>query len=264
MAKSHRRLHLPVLPPDRLPRPQAHARPSRMREGQGWRMPGIARRVGRRLLASRAGAARRRRRHLRADARAARRPGGVLRLRPQRRARGDRGAAAQMGLDQPDPGPARALPRPTSRTGNLGRSMTTGQPVTTDMRAPPAGLARAHLHRAAASRSALALPLGIAAALRPGSLVDHAVRMLCTLGVCVPTFVSGLLLIYAFYYLLGWAPDPTGAHRHLRRTPPDITGFYLIDFALVGDWEGWRAAFDAAACCRPAPWRCSCWRRWRA
>jgi hypothetical protein len=26
----------------------------------------------------------------------------------------------------------------------------------------------------------------------------------------VPTFVSGLLLIYVFYYLLGLAPDPTG------------------------------------------------------
>jgi peptide/nickel transport system permease protein len=66
--------------------------------------------------------------------------------------------------------------------------------------------------------------------------------MLCTLGVCVPTFVSGLLLIYVFYYLLGWAPDPTARLDIFASTPPDITGFYLIDFALVGDWDGWRAA----------------------
>ena len=34
-------------------------------------------------------------------------------------------------------------------------------------------------------------------------IVDHSVRLFCALGVCVPTFVSGLLLIYVFYYLLG-------------------------------------------------------------
>src|ERR1700709_2375028 len=89
----------------------------------------------------------------------------------------------------------------------------------------------------------LAVPLGVAAALRPGSIVDHAVRLLCTLGVCVPTFVSGLLLIYVFYYLLGWAPDPTARLDIFASTPPDLTGFYLVDFALVGDWDGWWAAF---------------------
>jgi peptide/nickel transport system permease protein len=88
-----------------------------------------------------------------------------------------------------------------------------------------------------------AVPLGVAAALRPNSLLDHTVRMLCTLGVCVPTFVSGLLLIYVFYYLAGWAPDPTARIDIFASTPPGITGFYLIDFALVGDWEGWWAAF---------------------
>jgi peptide/nickel transport system permease protein len=88
-----------------------------------------------------------------------------------------------------------------------------------------------------------AIPLGIFAALRQGSLIDHSVRLLCTLGVCVPTFVSGLLLIYAFYYLLGWAPDPTARIDIFASPPPDITGFYLIDFALTGDGEGWWAAF---------------------
>ena len=71
----------------------------------------------------------------------------------------------------------------------------------------------------------LAVPLGVAAALRPGSPVDHVVRMLCTLGVCVPTFVSGLLLIYVFYYLLGLAPDPTARIDIFASSPPDITGF---------------------------------------
>jgi peptide/nickel transport system permease protein len=89
----------------------------------------------------------------------------------------------------------------------------------------------------------LSVPLGVAAALKPGSPVDHLVRMLCTLGVCVPTFVSGLLLIYVFYYLLGWAPDPTGRLDIFSSAPPPVTGLLLIDFALAGDWDGWWAAF---------------------
>jgi peptide/nickel transport system permease protein len=86
------------------------------------------------------------------------------------------------------------------------------------------------------------VPLGILAALRPGSLLDHGVRMLCTLGVCVPTFVSGLLLIYVLYYLLGIAPDPTGRIDIFASQPPTVTGFLLVDAALAGDWEAWWAA----------------------
>ncbi len=147
----------------------------------------------------------------------------------------------KMGLDRPIP---IQLVRYLAdvATGNLGNSLTTGQPVADDLR-----------HRLPASLEltitalvialGLSVPLGVAAALRPGSLVDHAVRMLCTLGVCVPTFVSGLLLIYVFYYLLGLAPDPTARIDIFASSPPDITGFYLVDFALARDWSGWWAAF---------------------
>ncbi len=147
----------------------------------------------------------------------------------------------QMGLDRP-------LPEQLLRYmwdvahGNLGRSMTSGQPVRTDLiERLPASLELTF--SALLLALSLALPLGVLAALRPGSPVDHCVRFLCTLGVCVPTFVSGLLLIYVFYYLLNVAPDPTGRLDIFAATPPEITGFLLIDFALVRDWEGWRAAF---------------------
>ena len=59
----------------------------------------------------------------------------------------------------------------------------------------------------------------------------------------MPTFVSGLLLIYVFYYLLGLAPDPTGRVDIFASLPPSRTGFLLIDFLLAGDFEGWWAAF---------------------
>jgi peptide/nickel transport system permease protein len=147
----------------------------------------------------------------------------------------------KLGLDQPMPV---QLVRYLGQIamGDLGNSLTTGQPVVKDMRNKlPASLELTFT--ALFIALLLSVPLGVAAALRPGSVIDHAVRMLCTLGVCVPTFVSGLLLIYVFYYLLGWAPDPTARLDIFASTPPDITGFYLIDFAIVRDWDGWWAAF---------------------
>ena len=146
-----------------------------------------------------------------------------------------------MGLDKPIPVQLVRYLGEIAQ-GDLGRSMTTGQPVVSDIkRRLPASLELTCT--ALVIALSLALPLGIMAALRPGTVIDHTVRLLCTLGVCVPTFVSGLLLIYAFYYLLGWAPDPTARIDIFASPPPDITGFYLIDFALTGDWEGWWAAF---------------------
>ena len=148
----------------------------------------------------------------------------------------------QMGLDRP-------IPEQLLRylvdvgTGNLGRSILTGQPVVTDLaQRLPASLELSLFSLVIALL--VALPLGVVAALRPNSIIDHGVRMLCTLGVCVPTFVSGLLLIYVFYYLLGIAPDPTGRLDVFAAPPPLVTGFLLVDFLLAGDFGGWIAAFN--------------------
>ncbi|WP_157033546.1 ABC transporter permease [Belnapia moabensis] len=146
----------------------------------------------------------------------------------------------RMGLDKPVPEQLLLYLKDIG-TGNLGRSMTTGQPVLNDLRNRlPASLELTFC--ALLIALVLAVPLGILAALRPGSVVDHAVRLLCTLGVCVPTFVSGLLLIYVLYYLLGIAPDPTGRIDIFASQPPEVTGFLLVDAAIAGDWEAWWAA----------------------
>lgn len=125
--------------------------------------------------------------------------------------------------------------------GDLGNSIGTGQPVAVDLlRLLPAS---AELTLVAFAMAVLvAVPLGIAAALRPGSIIDHACRLLSTAGVSLPTFVTGLLLIYIFYYQLGTAPEPIGRIDPFAIPPPAVTGFLLIDTLLAGDSEGFIAA----------------------
>ncbi len=146
----------------------------------------------------------------------------------------------QMGLDRPVPEQLVRYLADVAQ-GNLGRSLTTGQPVLADLRQRlPASLELTFSALALALLTAV--PLGVLAALKPGSALDHFVRFFCTLGVCMPTFVSGLLLIYVFYYLLGWSPDPTGRIDVFTSLPPARSGFLTVDYALAGDWEGWSAA----------------------
>ncbi len=88
----------------------------------------------------------------------------------------------------------------------------------------------------------IAIPLGVMAATRPGSIIDHACRVLVTAGVSLPTFFTGVVLIYVFYYLLGIAPSPLGRLDFIYLEPPRITGFLLVDSLLAGDLETFFAA----------------------
>lgn len=147
---------------------------------------------------------------------------------------------AQLGLDQPLPAQLAAYLARLAR-GDWGQSFVTGQPVLSDLlQRLPASLELSLF--AFALALAIGLPLGIGAALRPGGGVDHLCRALCTAGNCAPTFVVGLLLIYVFYFVLGWAAEPIGRIDPLLAPPPVRTGFLLIDAAWAGDGAAWRSA----------------------
>lgn len=108
--------------------------------------------------------------------------------------------------------------------GNLGNSLTTGQPVVSDIasRLPASGeLTLLGLLIALA----IAIPLGILAAIREGSWVDHLCRIIVTTGVSLPVFFTGLLLVYVFYFQLGWSPAPLGRLDVFHTAPPTVTGF---------------------------------------
>jgi ABC-type dipeptide/oligopeptide/nickel transport system permease component len=88
----------------------------------------------------------------------------------------------------------------------------------------------------------IAVPLGFLAAVKHGSLIDHACRVIATAGVSLPVFFTGLLLIYVFYFKLGWSPPPLGRLSFYYTEPPNVTGFYLIDSLVAGDLELFRAS----------------------
>jgi dipeptide transport system permease protein len=125
--------------------------------------------------------------------------------------------------------------------GDLGVSLTTGQPVATEIKTRLPASAELTLLGLIVAMAA-AVPLGILAATRPGSLIDHACRIISTAGVSLPVFFTGLILVYVFYYLLGWAPAPLGRLDVFLTPPPQVTGFYLIDSLIARDGEVFMAS----------------------
>jgi peptide/nickel transport system permease protein len=99
--------------------------------------------------------------------------------------------------------------------GDLGTSLRTSQPVTTSIveRLP------ATLELAAAAMFvaiAFSIPLGIAAAVKRGTFVDHLATTISLLGISIPNFWLGPLLALVFAVELGWLPvSGRGTVAHL-------------------------------------------------
>ncbi len=140
----------------------------------------------------------------------------------------------KLGLDKSLPEQFIVYVRDLAR-GDWGMSHATGQSVLTELTTRlPASL---ELTLAALFLAVIvAIPLGILAATRPGSWIDHLCRGIATAGVSLPTFFTGLLLAYVFYFLLGWAPAPLGRLDPYLSAPAQVTGFYLIDSLIARDF----------------------------
>ena len=111
---------------------------------------------------------------------------------------------ARLGLDRPLPGQYLAFVAAVAH-GDLGQSIFLNRPVTTALREraePTFFLMLLSLLIAAA----IALPVGIYAAYRRGSVFDQAATSLAMLAASVPGFWLGLLLIQLAAVRLGWFP----------------------------------------------------------
>ena len=71
----------------------------------------------------------------------------------------------------------------------------------------------------------LGLPAGVIAALRKNSAYDYCLMTTAMLGICLPTFVMGPLLILLFSSWLGWLPPLVGILCRYDFAIPDPWSF---------------------------------------
>ncbi len=123
-------------------------------------------------------------------------------------------------------------------TGDLGTSIRTQQPVVDDLLAFfPATIELAAI--AFIIAILVGIPLGVLAAVRKDTGWDHGARLFSIAGVSIPVFWSGLIIILIFYGVLGWFPS-SGRLDLMIQPPASITGFYLVDSLLTGNWPAFR------------------------
>jgi peptide/nickel transport system permease protein len=119
--------------------------------------------------------------------------------------------------------------------GDLGVSFRSGRPVTelvTERLPATAWLAATALGVALL----IALPAGILSAVRSGSKLDYAVTALSQVGVSIPDFWSGIMLILVFSLFLGWLP-PSGYVSPLE-SPVEFLRHITLPAVTVGIISG--------------------------
>jgi len=139
---------------------------------------------------------------------------------------------SQMGLDQPLP--VRYVHYIWNVAhGNLGRSIREMAPV-----AKLIGdtLPNTLLLTAAGMFLTLVIgiPLGLISGAKSGSWLDHLSRLASLLGLCMPVFWIGLIMIYVFSFRLGWFPvGGTGSFAHLVLPAVTLAAYTMAAIARM-------------------------------
>ena len=89
--------------------------------------------------------------------------------------------------------------------GDLGRSLVTNRPITTDIAAVLPYTIELTI-AALVIGSAIGIPLGVVAAQKRDGFIDWLARVVSLAGLSFPAFVSGILLLIAFAVELRWFP----------------------------------------------------------
>jgi peptide/nickel transport system permease protein len=119
--------------------------------------------------------------------------------------------------------------------GDLGTSIVSREPVTTALgRRIPATLELVVVSFVAYLIAGLTL--AVLAATTRLRAVDVTIRLLSTAAFAIPAFVLALWLQLIFYFHLGWLPS-SGRLDVVTTPPRNITGSYLIDSLLTGNWS---------------------------
>lgn len=116
--------------------------------------------------------------------------------------------------------------------GDAGYSVRSGQPVASEIAARlPVTLELAFA--AAAVALAVGIPLGLLSALRPGTLLDLGARGFGLLGLSLPNFWLGTLLILLFARYLRWMPN-TGGYVDFASDPAANLRFLVFPAVTLG------------------------------
>lgn len=147
----------------------------------------------------------------------------------------------QMGLDQPL----------MVQFGNylwdlvrldFGNSLLSGRPVADEIvRVFPATLELATV--AMVIGTGIGVPLGVVAAVYRNTWIDHMARILSLIGYSAPNFWLGLMGLVLFYATLGWVGGPGRIDFIHEFDLNPVTGFYLLDALLDGNFAVFRNVF---------------------
>jgi peptide/nickel transport system permease protein len=125
--------------------------------------------------------------------------------------------------------------------GDFGVSVRTHRPIIDDLRIYlPATLELVFVSMTITVL--IGIPLGVLSGAWKDRPVDHFSRIFAVVNVSMPVFWLALLLQLLFVRQLGWLPLGARVSKEIAIVTPiqRITGFYLVDTALAGNWAAFR------------------------
>jgi ABC-type dipeptide/oligopeptide/nickel transport system permease component len=125
--------------------------------------------------------------------------------------------------------------------GDLGKSVITKTSITDElMRRFPATVELALI--AIFIATIMGILLGVISAVKQNSIYDYGTMVTALMGVSMPIFWLGLMMIILFSVILGWLP--ASGRIGIGMQPETITGLYLVDALLTGDMGAFINAFE--------------------
>lgn len=138
-----------------------------------------------------------------------------------------------LGLDQPLPVQYLQYMREVL-AGNFGKSIMNNRPVTNELLTRFAATAEVVIAGLLIGWL-IGIPLGIIGAINRGSILDAVAMSTSLIGISMPIFWLGLILVWFFAVFLGWLPVSSRLSSEVELQ--SITHFHTVDAVLTGNWQ---------------------------
>lgn len=121
-------------------------------------------------------------------------------------------------------------------SGDFGTSVLTTNPVMDDIkRVFPATMELATVGTIIGAL--FGVPFGVLAAVKRNSFIDQIVRVIGLVGYSLPVFWLAMVSLLIFYAKLNWVAYPGRIDIAFEYTFTPVTGFFLLDSAMQGQWD---------------------------